>query len=469
MTANVNVVSSLKAGSGIDIQKLADDLVEAERAPRKDAIDKRIAKSDARISALGVVNYNLLQIKTAFQSFDEVGELSSVVGSFDEPSALTVTTTTSARAASYSLRVVGLAHAQVSSSAGLGGAGSTLGDGSGFSVFITKADGVAHEVGVTTATPQGVVDAINAVELGIEASLVNTGVGDNPYQIVLVGGLGADNAFTVSLADGVTVEGLDFSGPPIVDAVDAELELNGLTVRRPSNVINDLVDGVTLTLKSTSATSNLKLEVDPSTIETKLDDLVTKYNDLIDALKVLDDRGSAVEQYGGSLAGDSLVFAVTRTLRGFIEGTSSGASGSIAAGRDIGLEFDRYGKLTFDKGSLDSALAEHFPDVVKMLTNDKTQQSVLTAGEKGLAGDAARSLDLLTKTGGLLDELTKSATTQKVAHQSDLDRLDERMTRLHAKYIEQFSLMDSIVSSTNSSKTGMQGSFDAMMASLKNG
>ena len=42
MTANVNVVSSLKAGSGIDIQKLADDLVEAERAPRKDAFVYRI-------------------------------------------------------------------------------------------------------------------------------------------------------------------------------------------------------------------------------------------------------------------------------------------------------------------------------------------------------------------------------------------------------------------------------------------
>lgn len=38
-----NIVSSLGAGSGIDIQALAQNLVDAEKTPRKDAIDAKIA------------------------------------------------------------------------------------------------------------------------------------------------------------------------------------------------------------------------------------------------------------------------------------------------------------------------------------------------------------------------------------------------------------------------------------------
>ena len=52
------------------------------------------------------------------------------------------------------------------------------------------------------ATPQGVVDAINAADLGVSASLLDTGDGDSPFRVVLSGQAGADNAFTITSDDG---------------------------------------------------------------------------------------------------------------------------------------------------------------------------------------------------------------------------------------------------------------------------
>ena len=42
-TTSTNAISALGAGSGIDVKSLANNLVEAERGPRKDVIDKKIA------------------------------------------------------------------------------------------------------------------------------------------------------------------------------------------------------------------------------------------------------------------------------------------------------------------------------------------------------------------------------------------------------------------------------------------
>jgi flagellar hook-associated protein 2 len=48
-----NFVSALGAGSGMDVKQLALDLVSAEKTPRKDMLDKKIASSKAEITGYG--------------------------------------------------------------------------------------------------------------------------------------------------------------------------------------------------------------------------------------------------------------------------------------------------------------------------------------------------------------------------------------------------------------------------------
>ena len=53
-------------------------------------------------------------------------------------------------------------------------------------------------INVTDPTPTGVMTAVNAADIGVSASLVDTGASSSQYKLVLAGELGADNAFTIS-------------------------------------------------------------------------------------------------------------------------------------------------------------------------------------------------------------------------------------------------------------------------------
>ena len=44
------IISSLSAGSGVDVASLAQNLVDAEKAPQENAINTKIAKNDSKVS-----------------------------------------------------------------------------------------------------------------------------------------------------------------------------------------------------------------------------------------------------------------------------------------------------------------------------------------------------------------------------------------------------------------------------------
>ena len=56
-TSTANAITALGAGSGIDVQSLATNLVEAERAPRKAVIEKKITQSESGISGYAAVKF----------------------------------------------------------------------------------------------------------------------------------------------------------------------------------------------------------------------------------------------------------------------------------------------------------------------------------------------------------------------------------------------------------------------------
>ncbi len=54
-----NIISSLGAGSGIDTTSLVSQLVEIERAPRQQSLDKREEELTSQISSYGILKNSL--------------------------------------------------------------------------------------------------------------------------------------------------------------------------------------------------------------------------------------------------------------------------------------------------------------------------------------------------------------------------------------------------------------------------
>ena len=584
--ATSNIVNTLGAGSGIDIKALAQNLVEAERAPRQGAIDSKIQKEESRITGHGAIKSLLVQLQTAMGKINDASEFTSIVPSSSQPAAFGATSSPSAVSGTYSIEVSQVAKATRLASTAFASSTTPLNGGTApFDLWFTKpvgavteqqtvrlgalsagqsvtlagltlsasgnmtADEVAaafgtpntpsgahyalsgalsgwtagtvagadvsftsttaamdmpdmaiatgndgsvaspaaptlssvngsgtQKVTVNTATPAGIVQAVNAAtaSTGISAQLVNTGAGQ---VITFSGQTGADHAFTVSNLP----TGMAMRSPALETAQDAQISVNGLPITSATNKVSDVIAGVTLDLYAPTTLgtpARLDLNRQSSAIKDNIKAVVEAYNEFDESLKVLGDQDSKVEEFGGALAGDSILTMVRNQIRGMFtkdskvypgdDNTQSPLNPDVYAARHIGLSFDRTGKLTLDEAKLDSAMATHFDQMVTMLTANKSSQSLYSPAPGGLAGDAFKNIDKMLRSTGLIDTQTKSASAKIAQYKKELTQLEERMSALLERYTAQFTVMDSIVGESNSTRSNLTSSFKGLMAMYTN-
>ena len=583
-----NVMKALGSGSGIDTASLAQSLVDAEKAPRADAINKNIKKNEAIVSGYAAVKFALSAVKTAFDDLKDVSDFSAVVASSNQTDVFSVSTSASTQPGSHSILVTQLAQEQRSASTQSFTSASQVITTQPLNLYLNGSN--APSIAVTTATPAGVVDAINKAGQGLSAQLVNTG---NGYKITVTGASGNSNAFVLSsdatgldfgaislnrpqisqssqtfatgdtamaaapisltlngdaanpivvdpptpdgfvaafnasaaaLAKGLTAnyfggkltvtspsgsanafslltdngEALAFvqkqsakdlcMTKPLQEAKDAALQVDGLPITSSSNAVSDVIAGVTLNLTATNATTvngfvqatgstaTLSLANDTSFAKTKIKALVTAYNDAFDLLNDVTNPKSSLATYGGTLVGNSSVRSLRDQLRVLVTGDSSTAGGSSGTGparslsalRDIGIEVDKSGKLKTNSLTLDLALNFKFTDTVTLLTGNQENQSSFDKTASGLAGDASRAIDKMLGTSGTPTIETANATKRITKYQDDLTTLEDRMTRILARYQKQFSAMDSMVGQTKATQTGLTSTFAGMMSMYTN-
>jgi flagellar hook-associated protein 2 len=314
-------------------------------------------------------------------------------------------------------------------------------------------------------TPQGVVDAINKANVGLSAYLVNTGIGSNPYKIVVNGGTGVGKSFT-----------LDGLGEPNAAqgqvAKDAELTVDGVQVSSPTNTVSGVIPGVSLTLRGTNypQATSLVLANDTSQITTRVNALATAYNDANNLMKEVTDPKSTLATYGGTMVGNSTVQMLRDQMRQMVQVKSDTApSKSVAYLHDIGVQIDSKGVMTVDSVKLDSAVNTDFTNTVSLLTGNQEQLSeYAVATPAGIAGVASRKLSAMLSSTGSLTAESANATSNVAKYQDDLKALDDRMQRLLERYTKQFAAMDSIVGQSKSTQTGLTSTFAGLMAMYTN-
>jgi flagellar hook-associated protein 2 len=465
--ATSSIVNTLGAGSGIDVKALAQSLVDAEKTPKKERIDGKIAKTEAKITGYSAVKYALSTLKTAFGKLNDASDFSSIKPSNTQPSTFGVTASTTAEAGSYSIEVLTTALAQRTASSNFADRATALNGGTAFQLNLSIGGVSKGAIDVTTATPAGMVSAINGAKLGVTAQLINTG---SAYNVVVTGETGATQNFSLTSDDGTgqAIDAVAFA-TPLQTATDASFKINGLAVTRSTNTVNDVIDGVTLDLyTATTGAARLDLNRDTAGIKDNIKGLVTAYNEFEDTLKILGDRASEVEEFGGVLAGESLLQSVRSQVRNLVTGTSTTPGTTIQAARDVGLSIDRFGKLTLDESKLDTALQDNFTEVSTMFSAGTNNQSIYSTLPAGLAGDAINSIEKMLLSTGMIDTQSKSATTQIAKYKEELTLLDERMEKLLSRYMNQFSAMDSIVGKSNSMRESLKGTFEGMMKAYDN-
>lgn len=315
-------------------------------------------------------------------------------------------------------------------------------------------------------TPAGLVSAINASNRGYKAQLINDGSSTSPYKMVITGVSGSTEGFSLSSTSSTAPSFATASG---YSASDAILTVDGISYKRKTNTITDIVTGLTLDLKATNSTAaSVVVARDTTDIKTKLTALVTAYNDFNDIISQTTNPKSTLDTYGATLVGDSTMRLVRQQMRSLIFGTSSTPGGTIKSLGDMGYALDQKGVLSLDATKLDTVLTNNFDDVAKLFTGGYNKLSTFSTAPAGIAGDAVKRLtNLLASTGPLMTK-SENANTENTKYQAQLTKLQLRMDALLARYQKQFASMDSMVGSVNSQKTSLKATFDGMMASYTN-
>jgi flagellar hook-associated protein 2 len=281
-------------------------------------------------------------------------------------------------------------------------------------------------------------------------------------------GVTMSSTTTVAYVAGTAVDAVALDATDLQSAADAIVEVNGLTITRSSNILDDAIPGVFMDLLSAAPGTVVDLRVtrDTTAIKDNINALVDAYNAAVSDLAILTGERSddPEDVYSGSLAGDSTVQRIKSQMRSMFLSTSTTPSGDITALRDIGLEIDRQGVLSITDAKLTAALTSNFDDVVTMLSAGTNNQSEIGDDGRGVAGEAVKQINALISSRGTIATQSANATTRSSEYQAQLEKLNTRMEALLARYTKQFAAMETMVGQTNSMRDSLTASFDGMMA-----
>jgi flagellar hook-associated protein 2 len=449
--SSIDYVQALGAGAGFDTKKIVEALVNAEKVPQESRINSKIAEAQDKISGLGKAVSILNVIKEAASRLNDAKDFKTFAVSNSQTKAFSATSTSSARAGSNNISVSQIAQEQRSVSNAFASETSKFNSGSiTLSLSVGSTTKSTTDITVADASLKGTVTAINNANLGVTAEIVDTGSTTNRYRIQLIGETGSEKAFSLTTSDSA----ISFSS--VQAASDAQLNVNGIDFTRSSNVIDDVLTGVSLTLNTkTDGTANLNISQDNNEARANIVDFVTIYNEAQRQLKELTNSSS-----GGELAGDSIFRSLTSTLRTTILGTSSSAGTNIANLSDMGISVSRTGELEVNDTKLDKALSNNYSDVIQMFSANTDDQSVASTDAAGLAGDINRIISNVTSADAYLVTQQKVLTDANAERQIELTELETRMERVEERYNRQFLAMQQIIDQMNSTRESMESSFE---------
>ncbi|WP_148863253.1 flagellar filament capping protein FliD [Marinobacter fonticola] len=369
-------ISSLGIGSGVLNSDLVDQLVTAERKPATQRLDFNQQRTEALISAYGTLRSAITELRLPMRQLSSPEGLKSFSAtSSNEDVAVTLDSSKASRG-SYTVQVDSLAQSQSLASGTWDSKDSTtIGTGS-LTVFVgSESKNIA--IDGTNNTLQGLADAINEADIGATAGIVDTGAG---FRLVLSSEeTGTDNAISISVNDtdgnNTDTAGLSafaFNGTvqnltETVAAKDAVVQVNGISITRQSNTIENVIDGLTFDLKAEGITSTVKVSQDTGAVADRVQTFLDKFNTLQQTIQGLSGY-NAESGRGGLLSGDSTVRNVQNQLRGMLTGIVPGLEDAgVRSLADVGITTDyKTGQLAFDRSVFEEQLKTYPDDVVAL-------------------------------------------------------------------------------------------------------
>lgn len=197
-------------------------------------------------------------------------------------------------------------------------------------------------------------------------------LGDPVFAGVFDSDPGIDLNFTAgsfAVGDRVTIDLFDSQ---IQTAQDALININGINLVKSSNVVSDVFEGLTLTLKNADANKTINVGVTEKAgdITSALGQFVESYNSIMSVLYAQSKYNPEEDKNAPLLMGDATVRQIQSSLQRYVTGRI-GILGSdtISSLADLGITTDsKTGQLSFNTAKLATALNKDATGVRRLLS-----------------------------------------------------------------------------------------------------
>jgi len=384
-------------GNGTDFSKLIDGLVDVEKN-RVRRLEKWKFGWETKNEQFKNLNTQMLSLKTSLEGFNTMNEFMAKAVNSTDSTKLTATATSEAMEAAHTIQINQLATNDVHI---------TTSGASAMDAAITNADtdftfsyaGTSYTISNISAgtTLEGFVNIINN-HADSRSSIRATTLFDGSVYHLQLSGMeqGADNQVVISNAGSLIFGAGDFTQTQ--DAVNSQIRVDGFPasnagwIERDTNVISDVVEGITLNLQEADPTSVLQVTVatDTAAIKENALSFIEQVNIVrahIQALTEVDEEGEGsilTGNYGIDIIAQKLKNITAEMGQGFTHYDENTLLGdTYTALSQIGILTDAqegsttYGLLKLDDEVFDKALKDNPQAVAELFSanNIGTSQS----------------------------------------------------------------------------------------------
>lgn len=444
-------ITSAGVGSGLDLESIIKASIDAENIPKLQSFAKKEEAITVELSALSEVKSAMTQLNDVIEKLADIDNFNKRTATIKQPESgdlISVSTTDNTTPGRFDIEVVKLAQgSRAVSNTGFSASTDVVTASGGTLSFSagTKSFDLTLDAGATLEDLRNAINDSND-NFGVVANIVNTG---SEAKLVLTSkesGTGNDLVITNNTAelDAVSTQanaggagGLAIAAAD--QAQDAVIKIDGLTVTNSTNTFKDAVQDMTITALKESEnneTARLDIDFDKSSVTTLVDEFIASYNNLVGQL-------GFQSRVGKPLNGDATIRSLEGQLTSLLSTKVPGVE-PFETIFDAGLGLDKEGYLEKSSivRSLNTALDDEF---------DKVGQ--LFAGENGIAKQFENLLDNYISSSGILKDRETDLNLRMDDLEDDIDNHDYRMEQLEIRLRKQYSSLDVLLATMQSTQT----------------
>ena len=460
--------------SSIDVAAIVDQLMTVENKPL-DKIKSQIEQKKLVISDLGTIKSKVATFQDALTFLQTPTTFNNSLASSSDATIVSATASNGAVKGNHSVTVTSLATATRNTVSGYASstASATVDTTNGFAITVAgttyNTNGNKTVSGVVTANAVTVLGAspsitdlknwINGLGVNVSASVVET-TGSSNWALMIQGTqTGTTNAVSFTGLTGVPATLTDTS---VTTAANASFVVNGTTFSRASNSVNDVIDGLTLSLNKASATAQtISVGKGTDVSNDAINTLIKAYNEVMSTYKTMTANSANSDKPGNFANSPSTLSFINQIKDSFAKGISYTTNGTLKTMSlsTLGIDMQLDGTAKFNSSSFATASAAGLRDTLAL---------GVTMGYVSSTSNLNTFLTAQVKTGGALSSQINSETTAVQDLTKRKDNLQIRLNSIKNNLVSQYSALNALLYQLSSTSNSLTSALDALTNSQQN-